>query len=582
LQRKLLPIFVVLNFKYSKMKKLYILLLTVVSSVSFGQTFYSENMGTPSGTTAINVNVFQNAAPIVYSGTADVRATAVSAGYNGASGGGNVFINAVDEFFQIDGLNTSAYNTADLQLSFGVNTPTNVSNVLTVEVSTDATNWTPVAYTPTGTAWTLATISGGVIPSSGTLSIRFKSATALQYRLDDIKLSSVSSSCTLVLGNATAVCDGFNFGTDTYTVTIPYTGGGNAAYTVTPNAGTVGGDDLSTVAVGNIVITGVPEGTAFSATVTGGTCNADAAVNSPECKAINPLPFKDAFAYATGASLGAQESWTNINSGDNILAVAGGLVYPNYNSGGEAVSFSGAGIDCFSPFTATTSGTLYASFMINVTDFALAADLAETYFAGLTDAAKGFKARMFVKRSGTQYQLGFDAASTTTNYDATLRNVGEVVFVVMGYDFTSNTLNAWINPDLTSFNAATPATLTVTPATAITEFGGFILRQDGNATPTMTFDELSIADNVASLLAVKQNTIAGLEIYPNPVTNGTLFINTTANAEKNIAIFNVLGKEVFNTTTANNAVNVASLNSGVYILKITEAGKTATSKLVVR
>jgi hypothetical protein len=220
--------------------------------------------------------------------------------------------------------------------------------------------------------------------------------------------------------------------------------------------------------------------------------------------------------------------------------------------------------------------------MINVTDFALAADLAETYFAGLTDAAKGFKARMFVKRSGTQYQLGFDAASTTTNYDATLRNVGEVVFVVMGYDFTSNTLNAWINPDLTSFNAATPATLTVTPATAITELGGFILRQDGNATPTITFDELSIADNVTSLLAVKQNTIAGLEIYPNPVTNGTLFINTTANAEKNIAIFNVLGKEVFNTTTANNAVNVASLNSGVYILKITEAGKTATSKLVVR
>ncbi len=461
------------------MKKLYILLLTVVSSVSFGQTFYAENMGTPSGTTPIASNVFQNAAPILYSGTADVRATSVSSGYNGASGGGNVFINAVDEFFQIDGLNTAAYNTADLQLSFGVNTPTNVSNVLTVEVSTDATNWTPIAYTPTGTAWTLATISGGVIPASGTLSIRFKSATALQYRLDDIKLSNVSASCTLVLGNATAVCDGFNFGTDTYTVTIPYTGGGNAAYTVTPNAGTVGGDNPSTVAAGNIVITGVPEGTTFSANVTGGTCNADAAVNSPECKPINPLPFKESFPYATDASLGAQESWTNINSGDNILAVASGLTYPNYNSAGEAVSFSGAGIDCFAPFTATTSGTLYASFMINVTDFALAADLAETYFAGLTDAAKGFKARMFVKRSGTQYQLGFDAASTTTNYDATLRNVGEVVFVVMGYDFTSNTLNAWINPDLTSFNAATPATLTVTPATAITELGGFILRQEG-------------------------------------------------------------------------------------------------------
>lgn len=574
------------------MKKLYILLLTVVSSVSFGQTFYSENMGTPSGntlfpaySTGVAPATWQNSAPITYSGTGDVRTSAASSGYNGASGSGNVFLTStLGKYLQIDGLNTSAYNTADIQLSFGYST-NSAATQLVVEQSTDATNWTPLTFTNNAnTSWNLVTIAGGQIPSSATLSLRFTQPATAQMRLDDIKLSNVSASCTLVLGNATAVCDGFNFGTDTYTVTIPYTGGGNAAYTVTPNAGTVGGDNPSTVAAGNIVITGVPEGTAFSATVTGGTCNADAAVNSPECKPINPLPFKESFPYATDASLGAQESWTNINSGDNILAVAGGLTYPNYNSGGEAVSFSGSGIDCFAPFTATTSGTLYASFMINVTDMAnVITDGTETYFVGITDAAKGFEARMFFKKNGTQYQLGFDAASTTTNYDTTLRNVGEVVFVVMGYDFTSNTLNAWINPDLTSFNAATPATLTVTPATAITELGGFILRQEDTAkTPTMTFDELSIADNVASLLAVKQNTIAGLEIYPNPVTNGTLFINTTANAEKNIAIFNVLGKEVFNTTTANNAVNVASLNSGVYILKITEAGKTATSKLVVR
>jgi len=139
-----------------------------------------------------------------------------------------------------------------------------------------------------------------------------------------------------------------------------------------------------------------------------------------------------------------------------------------------------------------------------------------------------------------------------------------------------------LNPDLTSFSASTPATLTVTPATAITELGGFILRQDNDPTPTMTIDELTIATSTTELLAVKQNAIAGLEVYPNPVTNGTLFINTQANAEKNIVIFDVLGKQVFNTTTANNAINVSSLNKGVYILKITEAGKTATSKLVVR
>lgn len=566
------------------MKKFYILLCAVVSSASFAQTFYSENMGTPSGTTAINVNVFQNSAPIVYSGTADVRATSPSSGYNGASAGGNVLINAVDEYFQIDGLNSSAYNSADLQLSFGINTPSNVSNVLAVEVSTDAGGtWAPLTYTPTGTGWTLATIAGGSIPSSATLSIRFKSSTTSQFRLDDIKLSSVSASCTLSLGTASGVCDAFNFGTDTYTATIPYTGGGNATYNVSANAGTVGGDNVSTVAAGNIIITGIPEGTNLIVTVTGGTCNSTATLNSPECKPVNPLPFREHFNYAVGASLGAQESWSNINSGDNITVASGSLSYANATSSGNSVSFTGAGIDCFSPFTATTSGTVYASFMVNVADMTnVTTDLAETYFAALTDANKSFKGRMFVKRNGTQYQLGLDAASTTTNYDATLRNVGDVVFVVMGYDFGTNTLSAWLNPNLTTFSASTPASLTSTPATAITELGGFIIRQDSDTkTPSMVFDELNIATDVTSLLTVKQNNITGLEVYPNPVTNGMLYINTAANLEKNVVIYDVLGKQVLSTTTSN-AVNVASLKSGVYVLSITEAGKTATSKLVIK
>ncbi|MFN8275602.1 MAG: T9SS type A sorting domain-containing protein [Flavobacteriaceae bacterium] len=566
------------------MKKLYILLCAVVSSASFAQTFYSENMGTPSAPTAISANVFQNSAPIVYSGTADVRATSTSSGYNGASAGGNVLINAVDEYFQIDGLNSSAYNSADLQLSFGINTPSNVSNVLTVEVSTDSgATWSPLTYTPTATGWTLATIGGGTIPSSATLSLRFKSTSTAQFRVDDVKLSSVSASCTLSLGAATGVCDAFNFGTDTYTATIPYTGGGNATYVVTPNAGTVGGDDVSTVAAGNIIITGIPEGTNLVVTVTGGTCNTSATLNSPECKPVNPLPFHEHFNYAAGASLGAQESWTNINSGDNIVAAAGSLSYPNVGTSGNSVTFTGAGIDCFSPFTPATSGTVYASFMVNVADMTnVTTDLAETYFAALTDATKSFKARMFVKRNGTQFQLGFDAASTTTNYDATLRNVGEVVYVVMGYDFGTNTLSCWLNPDLTTFSASTPATLTSTPATAIIELGGFIIRQDAdNRTPSMVFDELNIATDIASLLAVKQNNIAGLEVYPNPVTNGMLYINTAANLEKNVVIYDVLGKQVLNAT-ASNSVNVASLKSGMYILKITEAGKTSTSKLVIK
>lgn len=90
----------------------------------------------------------------------------------------------------------------------------------------------------------------------------------------------------------------------------------------------------------------------------------------------------------------------------------------------------------------------------------------------------------------------------------------------------------------------------------------------------------STATNTCAL-SVKDNAIAGLKVYPNPVTGGKLFISTDANNEKAVVIFDVLGKQVLNTT-ATESVNVSNLKGGVYIVKITEEGKTATRKLVIK
>lgn len=573
------------------MKKIYTLFFILMAGLSFGQTFYSENMGTPSGNTLISNYVtgttpatFQNSSPILYTGNGDVR-TSTPSNYPGASGGGNVWFTTTAPIrtFQVEGINTSSYNTSDLQLKFGYLT-SNISNHLVVEQSSDGTNWSTINYTQnTTTNWTLVTVPTGTILSTPNLRLRFtQSSQSVSHRLDDISLTKVSASCTLSLGIPTTACDVSTLGTDTYTVTIPYTGGGNAAYTITPNTGTVGGDNPTSLAAGNITISGIPEGTNFSATITGGTCNLSATASSAECKPINTLPYTEHFNYTVGNSLGAEQMWTNVNTGDNVLAIAGNLTYPGISSSGNSVSFSGTGIDPFTPFTSTTSGTVYYSFLMNITDMTnVTADLTETYFAGLTDDTKSYMGRLFVKKNGTQYQLGFDSASTTTNYDTTLRNVGDVVLVVMGYDFTANKLSAWFNPDLTTFTAATPTTLTNTPAVAIVNLGGFILRQENaNSTPTITIDELKISTTTPSL-SVKQNAIAGLSIYPNPVTKGTLYITSNSASAKSVAIFDVLGKQVLNTKTSNNAVNVSNLKGGVYIVKITEDGKTDTKKLVI-
>lgn len=586
------------------MKKIYSLLLLVITSVTFGQTFYSENMGTPSANTSISAYVtgtapatFQNSTPILYSGTGSVRTSTPSTGaYNGASANGNVFmnvLNAVGQNFQIDGLNTSVYQTANIQLSFGYLT-TVITNQVVIEKSTDGTNWSPVTFTNnTNTNWNLITISGGQIPSSSTLSLRFINASTTNnqgIRIDDVKLSNVSASCTLNLGNATTACDASTLNLDTYTISIPYTGGGNATYTIVPSSGTVGGDNPSSVASGNITVSGVTEGSNFSMTVTGGTCNLEATATSPECKPVLSLPLYENFDYTVGTSLAATQRWSNTNSGDTVDVVSGSLTYANYPSSANAVTYSGAGSDPFTRFTTTTAGTVYTSFLLNVTDMTSVTDLSETVIAAVTGDASGtFRLRLFFKKNGTQYQLGCTAATTTTaaTFDSTLLNTGTVVAVVIGYDFTANQLKMWLNPDFSTFTSATPASITETPtvtapATSLANLGGFLLRQDDNATPAITFDELRIAETTTQLLSSSSfNVIVGLKIYPNPSKNGIVFIETAANAERTIVFYDVLGKKVFNTTTSETSVNANNLRQGVYIVKITEEGKTATRKLVI-
>lgn len=582
------------------MKKIYSLLLLFVASFSFGQTIYSENMGTPTGTTLIPAYstgtapaTFQNSTPIVYSGSGDVRATSASNTYSGASGGGNVYLAATaGKYFQIDGINTSAYTSANIQMSFGYLTALFATVQVVVEYSTNASTatptWTAIPFTNnTSASWALVSIPGGILPSSSTLSLRFSEGAILgQIRIDDVKVINFNPACTFVFGAPTTACDAVTPAIDTYTATIPYTGAGGGGYTVTSTSGSVGGDNPNTVVAGNIIVSNITEGTSVTLNVTKGVCIYSLTVTGPDCKIVNTLPFADSFPYAVGSSLGASQNWQNINSGDNIIASAGSLNYTGFTSSGNSETFSGAGIDCFTPYTDTTTGTIYASFIMNVTDMTnVTGATASTYFASLTSATQAYKSRLFLNKTGaTTYQFGLDGASTTTNLDTTTRNVGDVIFVVMGYDFSNSTISAWINPNLSTFNATTPPTLSQVQTTPIADLGGFIFRQDAaGTTPTMIVDELRISTTTAQLLSVNQNNaITGLKVYPNPVSNGTLFITSDSNSEKSIVIFDVLGKQVLNTKTATSSVNVSGLNAGIYLVKITEEGNTAVRKIVIQ
>jgi hypothetical protein len=78
------------------------------------------------------------------------------------------------------------------------------------------------------------------------------------------------------------------------------------------------------------------------------------------------------------------------------------------------------------------------------------------------------------------------------------------------------------------------------------------------------------------------SVIEGLNLYPNPVSNGKVYISTKNDSEKEIIIFDLLGKKVMQTLLSSKELNVSNLNSGVYIIKITEDNISATRKLIVR
>lgn len=97
------------------------------------------------------------------------------------------------------------------------------------------------------------------------------------------------------------------------------------------------------------------------------------------------------------------------------------------------------------------------------------------------------------------------------------------------------------------------------------------------------FTTSASAQEIKQLPKTQENTsIEGLNLYPNPVTNGKVYITSKNDLEKEIIIFDVLGKKVLQTTINTKELNISNLSPGVYIIKITEENATSSRKLIVR
>lgn len=85
---------------------------------------------------------------------------------------------------------------------------------------------------------------------------------------------------------------------------------------------------------------------------------------------------------------------------------------------------------------------------------------------------------------------------------------------------------------------------------------------------------------VIKIGSTKNNTIS---IYPNPATTGIFYLQSAINADAQIKVYDVLGREKYSTINhlnGMNSINISHLAKGTYFLQITINGNTVTKTII--
>jgi hypothetical protein len=592
------------------MKKIYILLLTLtISSLSFGQVINEVDADTP-GTDAAEFIEIKHTPNTALDGHVVVL----------FNGGGDISYAAYD----LSGKTTDAnglFIIANTALVTGSDIDMGASNKLQNGADAVALFTGSATDFPNGTAVTNTNMLSGVVydtgdsddtgllaviggiqyderenSSSDTQSIQRKSDGTYEVKNITFRDLNSAATCDLSMSSPSVVCDAITASVDTYTATINFTGGGGGgSFVVTADSGTVdlSAGDPTTDATGTITVTGVTEGTDVTVNVAdGGICNIDYTIFSADCEPALELPLYEGFDYNVGANLEDQANWTGFFSGDNILVGGpGGLTYAGLASQtGNHISFDGGGIDNKIEFTGVTSGEVFASFIFNITDQSSITDLNDGgYFAALAQSDSSFDTRIWVHPTtdpvGTTYEISITNASSGAVFAGSY-NVGDNVLIVLSYAPGVGTVKGWVNP--TSLGGVEPTPdFSETDATVAATIDRFIVRQDSTGeTPSILFDELRIG---TSFEEVTPTTLSNADfvsdafkLYPNPSKSG--FVNITSTGSETIlaTVFDILGKQVINAAVSNERLDVSTLNTGVYIVKMTQGAATTTKKLIIQ
>ena len=201
------------------------------------------------------------------------------------------------------------------------------------------------------------------------------------------------------------------------------------------------------------------------------------------------------FDYTAGDNL-TTHGWLSFSSGGTnpITVSIGGLSFTDYASSGigNAALLDNTGEDDKKYFTEQTSGSIYASFLVNVaTDGAPAG-----YFFSFRKS-NSLKGRVFIKEVSNNLEFGLTKSGATGNYTTNSYSFGTTYLLVLKYEFKAGigddevSLCVFSSGDDFSSEPGTPTLGTYTDGTDFTGIDHVALRQY-TASQNITVDGIRV------------------------------------------------------------------------------------------
>ena len=286
------------------------------------------------------------------------------------------------------------------------------------------------------------------------------------------------------------------------------------------------------------------------------------------------LPIIEDFEYSDG-SLSSNPSWNSFSGtlGDLLVSSGQAVIQQGTTSSEDVnIAFGSRTGDVFYAldFTVTDPGGI-----ITGSDY--------EYFAVLKDDGYNYRARLDVAEAinGGDFTIGISTIGGTADAVwATDLSYGTTYRATVRYNQESNISELWIDA-----TASTDTSILgidqADPGTTVTQFA---LRQaDSSMDESIIIDNLTVSQTFSETLSSNTvSTMTDFNLYPNPAKSDFVNITSTGSETVQANVFDILGKQVLNAAVANGRLDVSPLNTGVYIVKLTQGAATTTKKLIIQ